>query len=45
VITHPKLVTDLLVKEGKEEVPAIQVRSLINTGAFGCVILLKVDGG
>ncbi|MCX6234200.1 MAG: retropepsin-like aspartic protease [Bacteroidetes bacterium] len=37
IITHPKSVADQLIIDGKP-VPAIQVRALIDTGAFGCVI-------
>ena len=41
VITHPKSVAEQLIKEGKQ-VPAIQVRALIDTGAFSSVITPKV---
>lgn len=37
IITQPKSVADNLIKEAKP-VPAIQVRALIDTGAFGSVI-------
>lgn len=40
-ITHPKSVAEELLKEGKQ-VPTIQVRALIDTGAFSCVISPKV---
>lgn len=41
VITHPKSVADKLTQEGKQ-IQAMQVRALIDTGAFGSVITPRV---
>jgi predicted aspartyl protease len=41
LITQPKSVAEKLQKDGKQ-IPAIQVRALIDTGAFGSVITPKV---
>ena len=41
IITHPQSVAERLIKEGNK-VPAIQVRALIDTGAFCSIITPKI---
>lgn len=40
-ITHPKVIASAMQKEGKP-IPAKNITALLDTGAFGCVILPEI---